>query len=48
MDTSILGALYMIAPDLMEEIELRTLILERVAALGPIGRRALAQRLERL
>ena len=45
MDTSILGTLYMIAPDLMEEIELRTLILERVAALGPIGRRALAQRL---
>ena len=29
----------------MEEVELRTLVLERVAALGPIGRRALAQRL---
>lgn len=45
MDTSILGTLFEIAPDLMEEIELRTLVLERVAALEPIGRRALAQRL---
>ena len=45
MDTSILAALSLIAPDLMEELELRTLILERVAALGPIGRRALALRL---
>jgi len=46
MDTSILGTLSMIAPDLMREIELRTLVLERVAALEPIGRRALAQRLQ--
>jgi len=45
MDTSILATLFMIAPDLMEELERRTLVLERVAALGPIGRRALAQRL---
>ena len=45
MDTSILDTLSLIAPDLMEEIELRTLVLERVAALGPIGRRALAARL---
>jgi len=45
MDTSVLAKLFMIAPDLMEEIELRTLVLERVAALEPIGRRALAQRL---
>lgn len=45
MDTSILGRLYEIAPDLMKEIELRTLVLERVSALGPIGRRALALRL---
>ncbi len=45
MDTSILTALHAIAPDLMEEVELRTLVLERVAALEPIGRRALAQRL---
>jgi len=46
MDTSIFSALSMIAPDLMREIELRTLVLERVAALEPIGRRALAQRLQ--
>ena len=45
MDTSVLSTLLMIAPDLMEEMELRTLVLERVAVLGPIGRRALAQRL---
>lgn len=45
MDTSVLSALFMIAPDLMEEVELRTLVLERVAALEPVGRRALAQRL---
>ena len=45
MDTSVLAKLFMIAPDLMEEVELRTLVLERVAALEPIGRRALAQRL---
>ena len=45
MDTSIFGTLSLIAPDLMEELELRALILERVAALGPIGRRALAARL---
>lgn len=45
MDTSVLGALFQLAPDLMEEMELRALVLERVAALGPIGRRALAQRL---
>ena len=45
MDTSILSTLFAIAPDLMEEVELRALVLERVAALGPVGRRALAQRL---
>lgn len=45
MDTSVLDTLAMIAPDLMEEVELRALILERVAALAPIGRRALASRL---
>jgi len=45
MDTSVLAKLFMIAPDLMEGVELRTLVLERVAALEPIGRRALAQRL---
>ena len=45
MDTSILGTLHEMAPDLMQELEVRALILERVAALGPIGRRALALRL---
>ena len=45
MDTSILNTLAQIAPDLMDEVELRALILERVAALEPIGRRALAARL---
>lgn len=45
MDTSVLSTLFMIAPDLMEEVELRALILERVGALEPVGRRALAQRL---
>ena len=45
MDTSMLDTLGLIAPDLMEEMELRALILERVAALEPIGRRALAARL---
>ena len=45
MDTSLLGTLSGLAPDLMEELELRALILERVGALAPIGRRALASRL---
>lgn len=45
MDTSVLSRLFEMAPDLMEEMELRALVLERVAALGPIGRRALAARL---
>ena len=45
MDTSMLDTLAQIAPDLMEEMELRALLLERVAVLGPIGRRALAARL---
>lgn len=45
MDTSILDTLSQIAPDLMEQLEIRALVLERVGALGPIGRRALAARL---
>ena len=45
MDTSVLDMLATLAPDLMEEMELRALVLERVAALEPIGRRALAVRL---
>ena len=34
-----------LAPDLMEELVKRSLVLERIAALEPIGRRALAGRL---
>lgn len=45
MDTSILSILHEMAPDLMHEMEIRALVLERVAALGPVGRRALASRL---
>ena len=45
MDTSILNTLSDLAPDLMKELELRALVLERVGALAPIGRRALASRL---
>ncbi|MBP3657205.1 MAG: hypothetical protein J6K32_10985 [Clostridia bacterium] len=45
MDTSILATLSLIAPDLMEQVELRALLMERIAALAPIGRRALAARL---
>lgn len=45
MDTSILGRLFEMTPDLMREVELRALVLERVAALEPVGRRALAARL---
>ena len=45
MDTSLLSTLAMMAPDLMGQLELCALILERVAALAPIGRRALAARL---
>lgn len=47
LDTSVLDVLAQLAPDLMEEMELRALVLERVAALEPIGRRALAARLHR-
>ena len=43
MDTSILNTLSLIAPDLMEEIELRALILERVAALEAASDRLDAQ-----
>lgn len=45
MDTSILNTLHEMAPDLMQEMEIRALVLERVAVLGPVGRRALASRL---
>ena len=39
MDTSILNTLSLIAPDLMEEMELRALILERVAWMDRVGLR---------
>jgi len=34
-----------LAPDLAQEIERRALVLERIGALQPVGRRALAARL---
>ena len=34
-----------LAPDLAQEIELRALVLERIGALQPVGRRQLAARL---
>ena len=37
--------LYTSAPDLAQEIELRALVLERIGALQPVGRRQLAARL---
>ena len=45
MDTKTLELLHQLAPDLMDRMMLRALVLERIAALAPVGRRALAQRL---
>jgi len=45
MDTKTLETLHRLAPDLMDKMMLRALVLERIAALAPVGRRALAQRL---
>ncbi len=45
MDTKTLETLHRLAPDLMDRMMLRALVLERIAALAPVGRRALAQRL---
>ena len=45
MDTKTLELLHRLAPDLMDRMMLRALVLERIAALAPVGRRALAQRL---
>lgn len=45
MDEETLALLYLMAPDLMDRILLRAMALERIAALQPVGRRALAQRL---
>lgn len=40
-----ISLLQQLAPELMEKIMLRAMVLERIAALQPVGRRALAQRL---
>ncbi len=45
MDKSTLSLLTELAPDLMEKLMLRAMALERISALQPVGRRALAQRL---
>ncbi len=45
MNKETLSLLQQLAPDLMEKIMLRALVLERISALQPVGRRALAQRL---
>ncbi|MDR3052196.1 MAG: DeoR family transcriptional regulator [Oscillospiraceae bacterium] len=45
MDQESLTALWGLAPDLMEALSRRAWILERIAVLQPIGRRALAARL---
>lgn len=45
MATDFLSLLRSLAPDLTEELGRRALILERISALQPVGRRQLAQRL---
>ena len=45
MDKETLSLLSQLAPDLMERMMLRAMVLERISALQPVGRRALAQRL---
>ena len=45
MDKQTLDLLTQLAPDLMERLMLRAMVLERISALQPVGRRALAQRL---
>ena len=45
MQDETLTLLRQLAPDLMEKIMLRAMVLERISALQPVGRRALAQRL---
>lgn len=45
MNKETLSLLQQLAPDLMEKMMLRAMVLERVSALQPVGRRALAQRL---
>lgn len=46
MDAKTLGALTKFAPDLMDEVERRAALLERIASLQPVGRRALALRMQ--
>lgn len=45
MQEDLLRLMRQIAPDLAEEMALRSLVLERIAALAPIGRRQMAARL---
>lgn len=45
MHEETLALLKQLAPDLMEKLMLRAMVLERISALQPVGRRALAQRL---
>ncbi len=45
MDADLITLMRRLAPDLIDEITRRALILERIAALQPVGRRQLAQRL---
>ena len=45
MDKSTLTLLSHLAPDLMDKMMLRAMVLERISALQPVGRRALALRL---
>lgn len=45
MDEKTLALLQQLAPDLMERATMRAMALERISALQPVGRRALAQRL---
>ena len=47
MDTGFITLMRKLAPDLTEEMTRRALILERISALQPVGRRQLAARLKR-
>ena len=45
MDETTLTLIQKLAPDLMEALASRAMVLERISILGPVGRRALAQRM---
>ena len=45
MDGNMLGLINTLAPDLMEALVSRAMVLERISILQPVGRRALAQRM---